>query len=133
MCLLSRTLVFVFAIATSALAQEAIVAGNSNGIPYAIGGVGLDSREALLAKEGEYNLMVIFSLEDGHYLGGAAVTVRDHAGKTILNLDAKGPWLFVRLPPGSYTVEAQARNTIRKKPILIGNKMGLKRIHLTWR
>ena len=92
----------------SALAQEAAVAGDSNGILYASGGIGQESREALRAKEGEYNLMVILVLKDGHYLGGGALTVRDQAGKTLLEFDAQGPWTLAKLPPGRYTVEAKA-------------------------
>jgi hypothetical protein len=132
--LLGHTLVFVFAIGMSGMvrAENAITTGSSNGIPYASGGIGLDSRDALLAREGNYNLMVILSLEDGHYLGGAALTVRDQAGKTALKVDAKGPWVFAKLPPGSYTVEATARDITRKRQVLIGKKKELKRAHLTW-
>ena len=134
MSLSGRSLVFVFAIAMFGMvsAEDAVTTGNSNGISYASGGIGLDSRAALLAREREYNLMVILSLEDGHYLGGAALTVRDPVGKVVLRIDAKGPWVFARLPPGSYTVEANARNTTRKSQVVIEKKTRLKRVHLMW-
>jgi hypothetical protein len=115
----------------SSLARDANVTGDSNGIPYASGGVGQESREALRAKQGEYNLMVILAAKDGHYLGGGALTVRNHGGKAVLELEAQGPWTFAKLPPGSYTVEAKARDTTRSTRVVIGEK-GLKRVVLIW-
>jgi len=134
MSLLRRALVFVFAIAVVGVlrAEDAVITGSSNGIPYASGGVGLDSREALLAKKAEYNLMVILSLENGHYLGGARISILDYAGKTVLRINAKGPWVLVKLSPGTYTVEATARNATRKNQVLIGKGKELKRVHLMW-
>ena len=44
--------------------------GKRNGIPYASGGIGLESRQALLAKQGDYNLMVTLARRDGHYHDG---------------------------------------------------------------
>jgi len=113
-------------------AEDAITTGSSNGIPYASGGIGLDSRDALLAKKAEYNLMVILSLENGHYLGGGLISVRDHAGQTVLRINAKGPWVFVKLSPGTYTVEATARNATRKSQVHIGKGKELKRVLLMW-
>ena len=130
-CLLGRIFVVAFAIATSALAEEEIIAGTSNGIPYASGGVGLEARQTLQGKQSAYNLMVILSRKDGHFLGGAAVSIRDKAGKTILEIDAKGPWIFAKLPPGSYTVEATTRNVTRANQVVIG-KTELTRVYLTW-
>ena len=115
----------------SALAEAGDTTGNSNGIPYASGGIGQESREALRASEGEYNLMVILAVKDGHYLGGGALTVRDRGGKAVLEVDAEGPWTFAKLPPGRYTVEAKAGDTTRSKQVVIGKK-GLKRVLLTW-
>ena len=134
MSLLRRALVFVFAIAVVGVlqAEDAVVTGSSNGIPYASGGVGLDSREALLAKKAEYNLMVILSRENGHYLGGGLISVRDHAGETVFRINAKGPWVFVKLSPGTYTVEATARNATRKSQVHIGKGKELKRVLLMW-
>jgi len=115
----------------SALAQKADDTGISHGMPYMSGGIGLDSREALRAKEGEYNLMVILALKDGHYLGGGALIVHNLAGKAVLEVDAKGPWMFAKLPPGTYTVAAKVGHETRSKKIVIGEN-GLKRVLLTW-
>jgi YfaZ precursor len=114
-----------------AWAQKAETFGQARGTPYVSGGVGLESRATLRAKQGEYNLMVILSHQDGHYLGGAALAIRDQAGRTVLKIGAKGPWIFARLPPGTYTVDAKAGGTTRSSRVVIGKKK-LKRIHLIW-
>jgi hypothetical protein len=125
-------LVLVLAAGSSpAFAQDAANGGTSHGTPYVTGGIGADSRQALRAREGEYNLMVMLALKDGSYLGGGAVSVHDRAGKTMLEVDATGPWIFAKLPPGKYTVEVRKGGTVRSQQFVIGNK-GIKRVLLTW-
>lgn len=113
-----------------ALAQQAFV-GETSGIAYASGGIGLEAREALRAEQAKYNLMVILSRHDGHYLGGGAITVRNESGKSVLEVAAQGPWFFAKLPPGHYTVEVRAGDSARSSSVVIGSK-GLRRVHLTW-
>lgn len=124
-------LFLIFAGVGSALAQGGVFTGQSNGIPYATGGVGSDSREALSAKTGDFNLMVILALKDGHYLGGGDIAVRNEKGETVLEVHARGPWTFAKLPPGKYTVEAKVRDTTRSKHVKVA-KSGLTRVHLIW-
>ncbi|HTT38589.1 MAG TPA: hypothetical protein VMH32_13075 [Burkholderiales bacterium] len=114
-----------------ALAIESVVTGQSNGIPYATGGVGLESRELLRAKESEFNLAVVLSLKDGQYLGGGKVSVRAAGGKTLLAVEAQGPWVLARLAPGKYVVEATLAGIARSRNVTIG-KAGMKRVYLTW-
>ena len=105
--------------------------GERNGIPYASGGIGLESRQALLAKQGDYNLMVTLARRDGHYLGGATIAIRDRTGKTVLEIEAEGPWILAKLPPGIYTVDAKVGSAARSSRVAIAAK-GLKRVRLIW-
>lgn len=114
-----------------ALAEAALVSGQSNGIPYATGGVGLEAREALRAKEKDFNLMVVLSLKDGHYLGGGKVAVRNARGKSVLEVEAQGPWVLAKLAPGKYVVQATLGGTTRSRHVTVA-KAGMKRVHLTW-
>ena len=114
-----------------ALARAEATSGESNGIPYISGGIGQQSREALDAKKGGYNVLVILSLKNGHYLGAAELTVRDRKGKTVLEIQAQGPWIMAKLAPGTYAVEAKAGNSSRTSRVVVG-KQGLKRVHLIW-
>jgi hypothetical protein len=95
------------------------------------GGIGLESRERLRAKQDSYNLMVLLAQSDGHYLGGADITISDRSGKSLLITQVKGPWLLVKLPPGDYTVDAKARNAVQRARVVVAEN-GLKRVRLTW-
>jgi hypothetical protein len=129
--ILAHAIVIALASLGAALAYSDDMVRQSNGIPYLSGGVGLDSREALQAKAGDYNLMVILAVADGHYLGGAALTIRDRTGKTVLDIEAQGPWTLTKLAPGAYTVDAKTGGATRSGRVTIGTK-GLKRVRLIW-
>jgi hypothetical protein len=129
--ILGHAIVIALASFAGTLAYGDDMVRESNGIPYMSGGVGLGSREALQAKAGDYNLMVILAVADGHYLGGAALTIRDRTGKAVLDIEAQGPWTLTKLAPGSYTVDAKAGGATRSGRVTIGTK-GLKRVRLIW-
>jgi hypothetical protein len=78
-----------------------------DGIPYWSGGVGEGEREALKAMREPFNLMLEFS-SMGHYLADISVLVTRANGQVVLEAMSQGPWFFTRLPPGSYTILAQA-------------------------
>jgi hypothetical protein len=54
------------------------------------------------------NLELSFALTNGHYLGGAEVSVKDHSGKQLFETVTDGPLFFAKLPAGRYVVEATA-------------------------
>jgi hypothetical protein len=116
---------------SAGLAHGTAPGGATNDIPYVSGGVGLDAREELRAQEGDYNLMMVMVLSDGHYMGGADLRIRDQGGTTLLAIDAQGPWVLARLRAGSYTVEARAGGVRRTARCVIHEK-GLRRVVLTW-
>jgi hypothetical protein len=124
-------LMVVFMPLRFALAQAPGVTGEYDGVRYASGGIGLDSRHALRATERDYDLMVVLALKNGEYLGGGTVNVRDESGKTVLEVDAQGPWVFAQLSPGRYTVEAKAGDTSRRSAVAVGKKT-LARVVLLW-
>ena len=125
------TIVLALGWLSASLAYGDDAFGVRNGIPYASGGIGLDSRQALHAKKGDYNLMVTLARRDGHYLGGATITIRDQAGKVVLEIEAEGPWVLAKLPPGTYTVNAKAGQVTRSGAVSVRAK-GLKQVRLTW-
>jgi hypothetical protein len=74
------------------------------GIPYMIGGVGRDEREALAAMGKDYSLKLMFALKSREYLSDVKVEISDSTGKKAIDVVADGPWFFTNLPPGKYTV-----------------------------
>ncbi len=94
-------------IASSDDSSENLLQVKSSGnVLYLSGGVGVDERNSLIAMSHDDNLRLSFAMQDGHYLGGADVDVRDHKGEEILKANSDGPLFFAKLPAGHYTVEA---------------------------
>jgi hypothetical protein len=80
----------------------------SENIPYVSGGVGIEERDRIRSLAANDNLGLSFSLENGHYLGGAEVSIKDDKGKELLEAVSDGPLFFTKLPAGHYVVEATA-------------------------
>lgn len=91
-----------------------------NGVPYITGGVGIEERAALEERMGDYNLKLIFALEEGNYLSNVDVTVADTSGNTVLQTTTNGPWLAARLPEGRYTVRATIQGETQEKMVDVG-------------
>ena len=81
------------------------------------GGVGLDDRATMEQARSRYNLRLTFATKgSGSYLSGTRVRIDDRQGATRVDTIASGPWLFVRLPAGEYTVAAtQGQQTLHHK------------------
>src|SRR5262245_8928105 len=92
------------ALAAPLHAQEQ--AKTSEGVSYISGGVGEDSRDRLNSQAREYNLRVMFTLNEGNFLSGLPVTVTDAKGKRIIEAVADGPFFMAKVPAGTYTVAA---------------------------
>ncbi|MBI3809905.1 MAG: hypothetical protein HY284_05555, partial [Nitrospirae bacterium] len=75
-------------------------------VRYFSAGVGLEEREATYPP---FPLKLIFVAGPKAYLSQVAVTITDAKGAVMLEVPAEqvaGPWLYVDLPAGAYTVAA---------------------------
>lgn len=88
-------------------------------VPYVSGGVGVDEREALQqeAKQEGYNLKVVATATDGAYLAGITVRIADAQGVEVLQAAMDGPWLYVKLPAGRYTLSADDGRQTHKRAV----------------
>lgn len=101
------------------------------GIPYVSGGIGVDERATLRARGKEDNLKLTFALEDGHYLGDAAVLITDATGHKVLEALSQGPWFLAKLPAGTYTVRATALGKTFLQVVQVPVR-GQKQVHFAW-
>lgn len=53
----------------------------------------------------DYNLKRIFAVTAGNYLSDVEVQIRDTRGREVLETTSQGPWLFTKLPAGTYHVQ----------------------------
>ncbi|MEA2625146.1 MAG: hypothetical protein QOD06_1191 [Candidatus Binatota bacterium] len=84
-------------------------AASASGIAHTSGGVGVEERERLEAESRNYNLKLIFAASaNAPYLSDVGVTIIGPRGDEVLKATSDGPWFYAKLPPGSYTVVANA-------------------------
>ena len=75
-------------------------------IPHVSGGIGEGEQQQLLARQRDYNLKLVFTLNEGNYIADVNVAVKDKAGKTVLEDVSGGPFFLAKLPAGQYSVVA---------------------------
>jgi len=76
-------------------------------VNYITGGIGLDESTAIKSAEKDFSLSLLFAqTKRGEYLSDVKVSIKDKAGKTVLETQSDGPMLLARLPAGAYTVSA---------------------------
>ena len=71
------------------------------------GGVSDDERIEMQAQRDRYSLWVLTAArKSGAYLSNVHVVITDVHKKAVFDAPLDGPWLFVDLPLGRYTVQA---------------------------
>ena len=122
------------------LAAGPVFAGSSTGlqaqtdkgIPYVSGGFGMEERENLRAMSQDDNLELSFAAQNGNYLGGAKILIKNAGGKEILKTDSDGPLFFTRLPAGQYMIEATALGKALEQVVHVPSK-GHVQVYFTWK
>lgn len=90
-------------------------------LTYLTGGVGLEERDEMHAKMGDYNLRLTFAAGDA-YLGRVKVRVADQKGHQLLATESNGPWFFVKLPKGKYKVSAENEGESQARTVDLSKK-----------
>ena len=83
-----------------------VQAATEQGFPYMSGGIGIDEREVMQSWGGSYNLKLSFAETSGTYLSDVKLLIEDEKGREVIRTTSNGPWFYVQLPPGTYTVKA---------------------------
>lgn len=104
--ILTRTLAAAVLLAGLAAPVGAVEARSFGEVSYLTGGIRLQGRDEMMPAREQYTLRLPFAYSSGSYLADIAVTVADRAGNTLLKAFSDGPYLWARLPPGSYRVTA---------------------------
>jgi len=84
------------------------------GFRYMSGGIGLEEREIMESWGADYNVKLAFAELSGNYVSDVKVVMEDQNGKDIISATTNGPWLYVRLPPGTYNVKATFEGEIKE-------------------
>jgi hypothetical protein len=109
----------------------ALCAGSpAGGISFVSGGIGETEQQQLLARQNEYNLKLVFTLTEGNYVADVGVTVKDGAGKTVIEDVAGGPFFLAKLPAGRYSVAAMYDGKTVTRKVEVGG--GLHTENFRW-
>ncbi|KMY85590.1 putative exported protein [Candidatus Paraburkholderia calva] len=106
-------------------------AGNDNGsglpqiqqqgdVSYTSGGVGLYESQALQREKAHWPLSMRFTGPTADYLSNVHVRIVGKSGE-VLNAEAMGPYMLVKLPAGSYTVYAKYKDQEKKQVVTVSS------------
>jgi hypothetical protein len=101
-----------------------------DGIEYLSGGVGIDAQDRINARAKDFNLKLVFTLNEGNYIADVGVTVKDAQGRTVVEDTAEGPFFLAKLPAGQYTVAATFEGKTVTRKLQVGK--GLRTEYLRW-
>lgn len=97
------------------------------------GGIGEEEQTMMHNVANEYPLHIEFSKsERGAFLTDIPVTIKDGHGKVVFELPSAGPMLYVRLPKGTYTVNAVYEGEAQSGKVTLDGKHN-KRVVLHWK
>ena len=112
--------------------RSGIQVREDRGIRYVSGGIGVSEREELNALSHQFNLRLLFAVQAGNYLADVRVNISDTRGETVFSAKSEGPWFFVQLPPGAYTVDVDALGRTQGQTVRIsGGRQS--RLNFFWR
>lgn len=103
------------------------------GVYFVNGGIGDEEIQQLEMVEKEFNLHVLLSNPEGSYVSGKVVRLMNESGQELLNVDDAGPYVYIKLPAGTYKLEAYDQKTkvVKSSTVKLGEK-GTKKEHLVF-
>lgn len=108
-------------LAGAAIAQPPLDAMPRQGqMGYVNGGFGEEQADLLRDMSSQFPVRLTFSRHNGthntdEFVADVNLRVTDSAGQTVLNLASQGPIFLLRLPAGSYAVEAERNGEVKTR------------------
>jgi hypothetical protein len=113
------------------IALQKDAAKGHDAVPVTSGGVSLNARDNLRSETPDHNVKMVFALNTGNYVSDVQVKVTDKSGRTVVDEMSNGPWLFAKLPPGSYTATATYNGKAVTQRFSVG-KSGVRTAQFRW-
>ncbi|BDB24618.1 hypothetical protein Tamer19_18110 [Cupriavidus sp. TA19] len=103
-------------------AADDLVIRTMGPVSYVCGGVAEDERQALAAREKDFNIGILFTQGTaGEFLSDVAVKlVRDE--QEVATFRAAGPRCLIRAPEGSYNIEASYKGQAKSIKVSTGTR-----------
>lgn len=92
----------------------------ADGRGYISGGISDEERVELQPQREQFSLWVVTAArKSGAYLSEVQLTIRDAQQRIVFDAALQGPWLFIDLQPGRYTLEARYNGQMQQRPTTI--------------
>lgn len=95
--------------------------GNAQGVSILSGGIGSDDQEEMRRSAKSFNVHVLFATRQGAYLADIPFTVTDQKGKQVAAAVSEGPWLYLKLPPGTYQITANRHGASQSRQVKVAS------------
>ena len=82
----------------------------ASGFPYIAGGIGSAERKKMEEMGKDFNLKIAFAAAGGSFLANIDLAIEDARGRLVIATKVPGPWFFIQLPPGTYSIKATYKN-----------------------
>ncbi len=94
------------------------------GLSYITGGVGIDEEQKIKEIGKDYTLQILVA-QKNKFLSDVAITIMDADNQLVLETKMDGPYIFVNLEPGKYTINAEGfgESFTRKIKIKAGKQL----------
>ena len=126
----AATLAVAFSVAASAASLPS--PQTVGGITFLSGGVGHEEASALKAEAKNYPLSLLFTAGPRHaFVSKVKVTIKDKAGKVVLDSTSDGPIMLVKLPAGEYRVDAVQGDASLQRKVRVAAQGG-KQVAFHW-
>jgi hypothetical protein len=109
----------LLSLALSANAEER--GKTADGMDYATGGVTVADLTEMAQERSRYDLWVTAAAKgSGAFLSDVQLKITDAKNEVVLDTLMVGPWLFVDLEPGHYTIDARFKDQSLQRKVSVG-------------
>ena len=117
---LSVLLGAILAGAATAPAAAPTVIPREGEMGYLNGGIGKEQADLMRDMSGQFPVRMTFSRHNAsentdEFVAGVHLHVTDRGGRTIVDLPGQGPIFLLRVPQGSYAVEAEHDGEVKRR------------------
>ena len=120
------------AVPDSARLQE-VTGKNAAGISHITGGIGSEEQAYFKQSKPNYNTYLLFvDRKSGAYLADVTVQVKDSKGQTVFDEMSEGPYFYLDLPNGSYTITASYEGVEKSHRVKVTNAHKAGQVKFVW-
>lgn len=98
----SRSGEVIDSVGSGAIAPLPLEMVTENGVSYISGGISDEETDQLKAQQDDYNVRLLITGMNGEYASDVVLSLVDNKGFTFLKVEDAGPYVYLKVPVGSY-------------------------------